>query len=39
LQQKTKEMSMDKKEMNLLATMVAEVVVQKLKGMRIGEAE
>lgn len=39
LQQKTKEMGMDKKEMNLLATMVAEVVVQKLKGMRIGEAE
>ena len=38
-QKKPKEMSMDKKEMNLLATMVAEVVVQKLKGMRIGEAE
>jgi len=37
--QKKKEMGMDKKEMNLLATMVAEVVVQKLKGMRIGEAE
>ncbi|MBP1540838.1 MAG: hypothetical protein ILA25_01545 [Prevotella sp.] len=30
---------MTKNEMNLLATMVAETVVQKLKGARISEAE